>query len=121
MIDIDDFKMINDVHGHDHGDQALKYTAEILRKTFRRTDFIARYGGDEFIVIMKIDGPSELALMVRRLMENVTQFNSKKLTPYEITLSIGYDCYRKESGTSMNDFLKRIDRLMYSNKQNKGF
>ena len=117
MIDIDAFKMINDVYGHDHGDQALKYTAQILRKTFRKTDFIARYGGDEFVAVMKINEPSELSLMVQRLRENMSLFNSQKLTPYEISLSIGYDYYKKDSGISMDEFLKKIDHLMYLNKQ----
>lgn len=117
MIDIDAFKMINDEHGHGHGDQALIYTAKILRETFRKTDFIGRYGGDEFVVVMEIEEPSELALMVKKLKENVSQFNSQKLAPYEILLSIGYDYYEKESGVSREEFLKRIDSLMYLDKQ----
>ncbi len=120
MIDMNDFKMINDVFGHDHGDQALQHMAEILRKTFRKTDFIARYGGDEFVVVMKTDELSQLTAMVDRLMENVAAFNSEKLTPYEITLSIGYDCYKEDLDMSANEFLKRIDRLMYLNKQEMG-
>lgn len=117
MIDIDAFKIINDTHGHSQGDEALKYTAQLLRNTFRRTDFIARYGGDEFVVIMEINVQSELTEMVQKLKENVSQFNMKKLAPYEINLSIGYDCYVKESKISTDEFLKGIDHLMYLNKQ----
>jgi len=117
MIDIDSFKMINDVYGHDHGDQALKYTAQILRETFRKKDFIARYGGDEFVVVAEIDEPSDLVVMVQKLKKNVSLFNSKKVIPYEIMLSMGYDCYEKKSGISMGEFLKRIDLLMYLDKQ----
>jgi diguanylate cyclase (GGDEF)-like protein len=117
MIDIDDFKGINDKYGHDQGDQALKYTSQILKDTFRKTDFIARYGGDEFIVVMKREQLSELDVMIQRLNENVSRFNAQKSTPYEISLSIGYSFYKKESGTSTNEFLQEIDRLMYVDKQ----
>ena len=117
MIDMDSFKRINDLYGHDYGDQALKHTAQILRNTFRKTDFIARYGGDEFVVLMEIGQKAELAAMVKRLRENVSQFNLHKATPYEIRLSIGYDCYNKESGMSVGEFLKRIDHLMYVDKE----
>jgi GGDEF domain-containing protein len=54
MIDLDSFKIINDLYGHHSGDQALKSIASILKNTFRKKDFIARYGGDEFIVLMEI-------------------------------------------------------------------
>ncbi|MDX9872772.1 MAG: GGDEF domain-containing protein [Clostridia bacterium] len=117
MIDIDSFKMINDVYGHDQGDEALKHTAQLLRDTFRKTDFIARYGGDEFVVIMEINVQSELTAMVQRLKENVSQFNLKKLAPYEINLSMGYDYQVKESKLSTGELLKRIDYLMYLDKQ----
>ncbi len=55
MIDIDSFKKINDVYGHDYGDTALKSTAKILRDTFSDNDFIARYGGDEFVVVVELN------------------------------------------------------------------
>lgn len=117
MIDIDSFKTINDSYGHDNGDQALKYTTQILRKTFRKTDFIARYGGDEFVIVMEIDDRAELASTVQRLKDKVAQFNLEKMTPYEIRLSIGYDCYAKEPEMTATAFLKKIDQLMYMDKQ----
>lgn len=117
MIDIDSFKMINDVYGHDQGDEALKHTAQLLKDTFRKTDFIARYGGDEFVIIMEINAQSELITMVQRLKENVSLFNLQELAPYEIHLSIGYDYQVKESKISADGLLKRIDHLMYLDKQ----
>jgi len=116
MIDVDRFKSINDTYGHDSGDRALKYVADILRETFRRSDFLARYGGDEFVVVMTIRDPAELEKAVRRLNENVTLFNNKKLVPYEIRLSAGYECY-SSAYANVSDFLKHIDDLMYTNKQ----
>ncbi|WMJ78161.1 MULTISPECIES: GGDEF domain-containing protein [unclassified Sedimentibacter] len=119
MIDLNYFKMINDSYGHHIGDQALKYTASILKDTFRKNDFIARYGGDEFIVMMEICTPSDLAATVQRLKKNVSLFNIKNSVPYKISLSIGYDYFsnKSEKEISSKVFLERIDNLMYLNKQ----
>ena len=117
MIDLDSFKVINDLYGHNNGDQALKDTAQILKSTFRDKDFIARYGGDEFVVVMEIEEQSELAVMVQKLRENISRFNLRRSVPYEIHLSIGYDCFVKESETSAMTFLQKIDHLMYLDKQ----
>lgn len=119
MIDLDSFKMVNDLYGHHSGDQALKHIASILKNTFRKKDFIARYGGDEFIVIMEIYEQSDLVTMIQRLNENVSLFNIQKSVPYKISLSIGCDCFSNESETEMTaaEFLMHIDNLMYLNKQ----
>jgi diguanylate cyclase (GGDEF)-like protein len=116
MIDINDFKTINDTYGHNIGDQALKHVAQILDKTFRKSDFVARYGGDEFVVIMEVNKKPDFEKAINRLNENVVQFNAKKLTPYEISLSIGYDYY-SAGDKSVAEFLKNIDHLMYMNKR----
>ena len=113
MIDIDSFKAINDLYGHKSGDQALKYTSELLRKSFGKDDFLARYGGDEFIVFMEIREKSDLADAVNRLKENVAAFNSQKIVPYELSISMGYDYY---SGNSIAEFFDHIDNLMYLEK-----
>ncbi len=116
MIDLDCFKKINDVYGHDAGDQALVYTSELLKKTFRKNDFIARYGGDEFIIIMEISHKADLETAVGRLRENVAQFNGRKTAPYTISLSIGYDFCADKRTFDMKDFIKHLDHLMYENK-----
>ncbi len=114
MIDIDCFKAINDVYGHKNGDEALKQVAELLRRTFGKNDFIARYGGDEFVLFTEIHDKSELADMAGKLTENLAQLNARRLSPYEISLSIGWDAYPSEKANCLMD---RIDTLMYENKQ----
>lgn len=119
MIDLNSFKLINDRYGHNAGDQALKHTAKILKRTFRRNEFIARYGGDEFIIVMEIKDKVDLIKAVAKLKENVRQFNIQKLAPYTISLSIGYDFFDCRSGEPAGEFIERIDRLMYKDKLNK--
>lgn len=116
MIDVDEFKTINDLYGHDAGDEALKIVTKILKRTLRSQDFIARYGGDEFMVVMKIKEAGDLTRAVRRLKENVNRFNARQCVPYTISLSIGYDTYTPVRGTSFLAFVKHLDGLMYEDK-----
>jgi diguanylate cyclase (GGDEF)-like protein len=118
MIDLNSFKEINDIYGHHIGDQALQHTAEILKKTFRKNDdFIARYGGDEFVILMVTEDITGLYNEVERLKEAVRQFNAQKIVPYAISFSIGCDCYSGETEDTASEFLKHIDDLMYQDKQ----
>ena len=115
MIDLNSFKEINDTYGHECGDRVLQYTAEILQKTFRKNDFVARFGGDEFVVIMEINSKDDLSKVIDRLHENTDQFNSRDMLPYKIDLSVGYDYASPEQRMS-GEFLKHIDSLMYQDK-----
>ena len=116
MIDLDSFKMINDVYGHDEGDQALKQAAAILSATFGRNSFIARYGGDEFVVIMEIFNRAEIEEAVSRLQKNAARFNEQKQFPFRLGFSVGYDIFDQGSGYSASDFIRHIDTLMYAAK-----
>lgn len=118
MIDLNSFKMINDLYGHSMGDEALQHTAEILKRTFRRNDLIARYGGDEFVVLGAVEKSEDLHKVINRLKENVAQFNVQKIVPYTISLSMGYDCCSGKSEFNITEFLKHLDNLMYQDKQN---
>lgn len=112
------FKVINDEYGHQIGDQALQHTAEILKKTFRmHDDFIARYGGDEFVVLISAADRFRLSNEIERLKEKVEQFNAQNIFPFSISLSLGYDYFPMNPETTAADFLKHIDGLMYQDKQ----
>ncbi len=119
MMDLDGFKQINDLYGHHIGDQALQNTADILRKTFRKCDLIARYGGDEFVVIMDAHDSEDLPTAVARLRENILQFNAEQTVPYTISLSIGFDYFDSRSGKNGYDYISHLDKLMYREKANK--
>lgn len=119
MIDVNSFKQINDLYGHTAGDNALICVADILKRSFRKNDFIARYGGDEFVVIVEISEKAELTGMINRLREHVEYYNSTRNFPYELSLSIGYDVYKTKAGVSIQKFYKHIDKLMYEDKRGR--
>lgn len=119
MIDVNSFKQINDLYGHTAGDNALICVADILKRSFRKNDFIARYGGDEFVIIVEISEKAELTGMINRLREHVEYYNSTKIFPYELSLSIGYDVYKTKAGVSIQKFYKHIDKLMYEDKRGR--
>ncbi len=119
MIDINSFKKINDLFGHTAGDNALIIVADILRKCFRKSDFIARYGGDEFVIVIEIKEKGDLHNMISRLKQNVDAYNIKNNNPYDISLSIGYDIYNTKAGISVQKFYKHIDKLMYEDKKSR--
>jgi diguanylate cyclase (GGDEF)-like protein len=119
MIDLNSFKAINDEHGHAIGDQALQKVAEILKKTFRsKSDFIARYGGDEFIILITDVERRRLPEDIEKLKNQIRQFNEQEIFPFGLSLSIGYDYYLGGEEAGAKEFLKHIDGLMYQDKQN---
>ena len=118
MIDLDGMKSINDQFGHQAGDQALIQTARILQVSFRKGDFIARYGGDEFVVILTVEDPDGLDKAVRRLESNLLQFNETGQSPFPLSLSIGAGVYDPAADQTIDAFIGRLDKTMYYVKYN---
>lgn len=119
MIDIDDFKRINDQFGHVIGDEALVFTAEILKNSLRNNDFLARYGGDEFMAILNIKNHHILEEVAQRINRNFANFNSSHAKPYNLNVSMGYDIYEYGCQMSSINFIEHLDSLMYANKSKK--
>ncbi|MFZ0448747.1 MAG: GGDEF domain-containing protein [Desulfatiglandaceae bacterium] len=119
LLDVDKFKEINDTFGHVAGDKVLEKVAQSLKETFRETDFIARYGGDEFVVL--IEHLSEAMAMERlsNFRRNLAKrrFVSYKKGPVDITVSAGISL--AESEDSLESVLDRADRAMYAEKKNQ--
>jgi len=115
MIDIDHFKLINDVLGHAEGDNALRDMAVIIKGCIRYTDFAARYGGDEFI--LAVPAEYDIQKILERIQESISVQNSKNLRPYKLEISYGCDIYTPGKHKFMDDFLNHIDSLMYKNKE----
>ncbi|QLY78548.1 GGDEF domain-containing protein [Clostridium intestinale] len=117
LLDLNEFKSINDRFGHKIGDEALKDSVEIIRRSLNTDDFIARFGGDEFVIITDIYNGQTLDKVVNRIRKNVENFNVSNLKPYNLNFSIGYDIYSCNSKMEADEFFKHIDMLMYENKK----
>lgn len=117
IIDIDDFKQINDTFGHVVGDEVLIQVVKLLKNSLRHNDFIARYGGDEFCVVTDIYTQDKLQSIVERIKNDVCAFNQQCKKQYKINMSMGYDVYNYESRMNADDYLVHIDKLMYLQKK----
>lgn len=121
MIDINQFKRINDCWGHSAGDEVLIAHSKILKSSFRSGEFIFRYGGDEFIVIMKSTCIDDITAAVKRFTTSIDQFNKTNINPWILGVSIGYDFYDPSSSDlDIADLLNHVDRLMYQAKTASG-
>lgn len=119
MLDLDRFKEINDNFGHKTGDQALIKMSEILRKSFRSNDFIARIGGDEFVVVLEVDDQKESEGLLERLQENMAAFNKQTKEPYQLSVSSGAGLFSPDEEQNLSEFFCELDRLMYAEKAMK--
>lgn len=116
MLDIDEFKKINDEHGHLVGDEALRFVAKQLSDQLRQSDFIARWGGEEFTVLLpstaEAEGKQALTKALRHLNENPLQTNSGKT----LSLTFSGGVYEVQDGDDLNRALSQADDLLYRAK-----
>ncbi len=119
MIDLDDFKYINDTFGHDVGDQALEASTRLLKSCLRTDDLIARFGGDEFYVILDISSLEVLEAAVDRIRKGLVEYNAHHSNPFTLGFSMGYDIYDWNLRMKSEEFQKHIDILMYQEKMKK--
>ncbi|MGB7922667.1 MAG: diguanylate cyclase [Pyrinomonadaceae bacterium] len=118
--DMDGLKTINDTHGHEEGSKTLKEVADILRRTFRRSDIIARIGGDEFVILETYAGRTDAPeSSISRLQENLRLRNAENAHAYELSLSIGIVREGLETYPTVEALLMRGDELMYEAKRSK--
>jgi diguanylate cyclase (GGDEF)-like protein len=122
MIDMDHFKQINDTLGHQEGDNALGYMAEIIKSCISKEDFAIRYGGDEFVLATKVEkdtAESVIAKLMNEIQILINIFNEREICPFKLEISYGYDVYTADGKQSMEEFLSHIDSLMYKNKHER--
>jgi diguanylate cyclase (GGDEF)-like protein len=114
LLDLDNFKTINDTMGHDAGDMVLVKVAEILKKNIRKTDVLARYGGEEFCILGNNMDPKEALTLFDHIRERVEQFSflfeNEKI---QVTVSIGLCIEKKES---LTDMINAADHKLYEAK-----
>jgi diguanylate cyclase (GGDEF)-like protein len=119
MIDIDDFKKINDTFGHQAGDEVLRQTGLLLRQSLRVSDFVARYGGEEFTIIL----PRTNSAGAYRVAENLRlAFKSHEFkipsASIFITISIGVACYSGVGSLDTQQLISQADTALYRAKNN---
>ncbi len=119
FIDLDEFKAVNDTYGHDIGDEALIASVRLLRSCVREEGFLARYGGDEFCVILNTDSPQNLEQIIKEISDCFEHHNRICLHPYRLQCSMGYAIYDCGTGQSGEEFIRRIDKLMYGCKRER--
>lgn len=118
LVDVDHFKRINDTYGHAMGDDALRVVAKILVSATRGADFLGRYGGDEFIVVLPYTDAAGTVVVGERLIEDVRAAYWPDLPLQErITISIGAACLAQPTNISSRELLGMIDRQLYEAKQ----
>lgn len=119
MVDVDCFKEINDRFGHLVGDQALVAVSSVLKKGCREKDFIARFGGDEFIIVGHAKSTAEIELLHNNIMQQMQRHNSENALPYTLSLSAGYSQYSRKDILSIDSIISAADKAMYQMKNSK--
>ncbi|GAB6180172.1 hypothetical protein JCM14036_14910 [Desulfotomaculum defluvii] len=120
-IDLDDFKTINDVYGHDEGDKVLRIFARQLEEAFEWKGVSIRLGGDEFIVLINENRTKVLKGYIEQLNNNIYNYNVSSNKPYSIKYSYGMAIFNS-SYKNIHELIQYCDKLMYEkkNKKHKG-
>ena len=116
--DLDGLKQINDNFGHHQGSEAIRLGAEILRRTFRDADIIARIGGDEFAALILNTSDEIAERLPERIETNFETFNAEAGLPYKIGMSVGFVKVRND-GQTIDGMLIDADRMMYDDKRRR--
>jgi len=118
-LDLDRFKIVNDIRGHHTGDRLLAQVADRIRADLRKLDTVARVGGDEFVIVQPNAGQAETAALARRLVDSLSR-------PYQLSgqvsvigVSIGIALY-PQNGATAEDLLKNADTALYRAKEDGG-
>lgn len=120
FIDLDNFKQVNDLRGHKSGDQLLIDVSNILRANLRETDVLARWGGDEFVVLLPFPQGADIARKVASELMRKLQLNLEKMdSDTFVTLSIGIAVYPDDAATGENLLMQADKALFYAKSQGR--
>ena len=113
MFDIDHFKKINDTYGHTTGDIVLKEIAQVVTETIRKYDIVARWGGEEFVILVPNSKAEETALMAEKIRETIEKYAFTEAGT--VTCSFGVTEYK--DGDSIDSLVTRADEALYKAKE----
>jgi two-component system cell cycle response regulator len=118
LLDVDDFKRINDTFGHQVGDRVLKQLAFLLRRELRTMDFLARYGGEEFVVVLPETGGTGARLFTDRILRRVQQHNfGDAAIPVNATVSAGLATFPDDRAADDESLMRLADENLYKAKR----
>ncbi len=120
MMDIDHFKHVNDTYGHETGDRALVKLAAICRETVRSEDVVARIGGEEFVILLRVSDHVQACELAQRLRDRLRQDTIVAISGdvFGITASFGIAFARRADSPATAELLRQADALLYQAKQN---
>ncbi len=118
VVNIDNFKKVNDEYGHLHGDGVLRECALILNRSIRASDILIRFGGDEFLIVMPETDCKEGDALVSRINKYISDWN-KEYASSDYSLSLSLGCAVFEEGKDLMDVIKEADSSMLKGKRNK--
>ncbi|WP_417778359.1 GGDEF domain-containing protein [Stutzerimonas xanthomarina] len=116
MLDMDHFKRLNDIYGHQAGDAALKATALLLREQLRNVDMVFRFGGEEFVLVLSNSGPQAAAVVAERIRAAVQNL-CFLVGDQQVRLSTSLGCATYQPCESQDDLLHRADQALYQAKK----
>ena len=119
LIDLDNFKSVNDTKGYQFGDRLLVGYAEWLHDKLRQTDVVCRCGGDEFGVILPETKGADARLMMARLADTFGNFSSQEGAPSSFGMSFGIAAHPEDGGAAMNMVKVADERLLLNKQRNK--
>ena len=112
VLDLDEFKQVNDTHGHQRGDEVLREFSDILNQSVRGSDRVFRLGGDEFVIILEGEQSEGMKTIAARIQHHVA--NSKLMVTNGVSTSIG--CATFEPGETAQEIFERADKALYNAK-----
>jgi diguanylate cyclase (GGDEF)-like protein len=113
MFDIDHFKVVNDTYGHDIGDRVLVEVVQSAMETIRQSDVLARWGGEEFMVLLPQTTPEMALSMAQRLLENINGYEFTGIG----TLSVSIGVVHLQQADTIDLLVKRVDDALYAAKE----
>ncbi|MGR5251639.1 diguanylate cyclase [Vibrio astriarenae] len=117
LIDIDDFKLVNDTYGHQCGDKAIKHIAKVCKSLLRRSDYLGRLGGDEFAIIHKMTSKHSVNVLAERLKSNISDLTvAEECCTMNLSVSVGISQFNTHDYT-IDQIYKRADVALYVSKQ----